>query len=198
MPHTNLADISKLLSDYEPKTVCPVGRKEAAVALLLKEGLQDTELLFIERAQRQGDPWSGQMAFPGGRRDPEDESVLATAIRETYEEINVDLSTENYIVRLDDLIAPKLSNAHGLIISCHLFQVTQPTRFNPNEEVQDLVWVQLSDLMNSESFTDSYEPPNYDGVFPGFRINESDHRVIWGLTYRIVCGFFRTLGIEGY
>lgn len=198
LPRINLAEIIRKMSSFEPKIVSPVGRNEAAVALLLSEGLHGPELLFIERAKRSGDPWSGQMAFPGGRREPADETVLMTAIRETSEEIGVDLAAENFIVQLDDLIAPKLSNAHGLIISCHLFQVARSTQFKPNEEVQDLVWLKLNDLMKSESFTDSYKPPNYDGVFPGFRINADDPRVIWGLTYRIVCNFFRTLGIAGY
>ena len=193
-----LAQINRLLSDYSPTIVDPVGRKEAAVSLILREGLTGAELLFIERAHRADDPWSGQMAFPGGRRDLEDLSVYATATRETAEEVSIHLTTLNSIGRLDDMITPKLSHAHGLVISCHVFHVARAIRCVPNDEVQDLVWLQLTDLLRPDRFNKHYQPPNYDGEFPGFHIAESDPRVIWGLTFRIVCNLFRTLGISGF
>ncbi len=193
-----MSEIRKILNATSPKVVNSTGRKEAAVALLLNEGLQGVELLFIERARRAGDPWSGQMAFPGGRREAQDADVLATAVRETSEEVGIELKAINNIGRLDDLIAPKLSHAHGLIISCHVFQLNHVIDCIPNEEVHDWVWLQLNTVLLPEHFTDSYQPPDYDGVFPGFSIGSQDPRVIWGLTYRIVCSFFRTLGITGY
>ena len=67
------------------------GTREAAVAAILRPG-DHTEALFILRASREGDPWSGQMAFPGGHKDPEDISIRHTAERETWEEIGLDLS----------------------------------------------------------------------------------------------------------
>ena len=66
---------------------------EAAVALiLLPTSDGDLEALFIKRAEVEGDPWSGQMAFPGGRRDPVDDDLLATAARATLEETGIDLA----------------------------------------------------------------------------------------------------------
>ena len=59
----------------------------AAVALVLRGPAEAPGILFIKRASRDGDPWSGQMAFPGGRYDPADESEKETAIRETEEEV---------------------------------------------------------------------------------------------------------------
>ena len=95
----HLADIRNLLRESKPELVETTNRREAAVSLLLSENFQGTELLLIERAHQDGDPWSGQMAFPGGRRELQDETVLDTAIRETAEEIGVHLDVENRISR---------------------------------------------------------------------------------------------------
>ena len=194
----HLADIRNLLRECNPVLVETTDRREAAVSLLLNDDFHGTELLLIERAHRDGDPWSGQMAFPGGRRELQDETVLDTAIRETAEEIGVHLDVNNRISRIDDLVAPRLSHAHGLIISCHVFEARRLIQFEPNEEVHDLVWVPITYLLRPENHTSEYRPPDYDGVFSGFRIGDEDNRIIWGLTYRIICEFFRTLNLADY
>lgn len=192
----NLAKIQQSIAAREPVIADPTNRDEAAVSLVLSSTLQDIELLFIERAKRDGDRWSGQMAFPGGRREPQDATVFATAVRETAEEIGIELSADQRIGRLDDLVAPKASLANGLIISCHLFEVAGTIKLKPNDEVQDAVWVKLSSLCDPDNFTSNYQPPDYEGTFPGFRLGKQDTRVIWGLTYRIVCSFFRAAGVD--
>ncbi len=193
-----IADIKKALKDSEPVIADPSGRKEAAVALLISQGRNGADLLLIERARRKGDPWSGQMAFPGGRRERQDASAVETAVRETAEEIGISLDGRSSLGRLDDLIAPKLSHAHGLIISCHVFEVERTIRLVTNDEVHDTVWVSLDNLTRPDRHTKNYQPPDYDGEFPGFQIDENDERVIWGLTFRIICSFFRTLGFSGF
>src|SRR5215216_6649740 len=67
------------------------GLRLAAVALVLREGLEGPELLVIKRSEAEHDHWSGHLALPGGRVEPEDESLLATAARETLEEVGLDL-----------------------------------------------------------------------------------------------------------
>lgn len=57
----------------------------------------DPEVLFIKRASRVGDRWTGHVALPGGKRDPEDADDRAAAIRETSEEVGLDLTTEDYL-----------------------------------------------------------------------------------------------------
>src|SRR5262245_51926666 len=75
----------------------------AAVALILVPGHTGLETLFIRRAVRVGDPWSGQVGLPGGRRDPADVDLEHTAIRETREELAVDLGLAERLGPLDDL-----------------------------------------------------------------------------------------------
>src|SRR2546427_9832779 len=63
----------------------------AAVMIILRDGPHGLEVLLGERTKREGDPWSGQVGLPGGRRRAEDPTVLATAVRETREEVGIDL-----------------------------------------------------------------------------------------------------------
>ena len=69
--------------------------RQAATALVLRPRTDDAlELLFIKRAEWAGDPWSGQVAFPGGRHEPHDPDLLTTSVRETQEETGIDLAAD--------------------------------------------------------------------------------------------------------
>ena len=61
----------------------------------MREEQGATELLIIKRAEHEGDPWSGHLALPGGRAEPQDADLLITAARETYEEVGIDLLGPN-------------------------------------------------------------------------------------------------------
>ena len=71
-----------------PPVVLEPARGFAAVAAVLDRNL---DLLLIRRAVHERDPWSGNMAFPGGRVEPEDDGPLAAALRETLEEVGLPL-----------------------------------------------------------------------------------------------------------
>lgn len=73
----------------------------------------DPEILFIKRASRSGDRWNGHVAFPGGRRDPEDENDAATSVRETEEEVGLNLESRDclYIGNLPERLVTTLDNA---------------------------------------------------------------------------------------
>src|SRR5262245_25433216 len=96
----------------------------AAVAAILRDRGGEAEVLLIRRAKKATDPWSGHMAFPGGRQDPEDLDLLHTAVRETKEEIGLDLLPDrNLVGRLDDLAAIVRGNRVGLVIAPFVFAI---------------------------------------------------------------------------
>ena len=88
--------------------------KRAAVATILREGLEGPEVLLIRRAENPRDPWSGHMAFPGGREAPEDRDLLATAVRETHEEVGLDLQRSAHLLGRLDALPAVARGAHDL------------------------------------------------------------------------------------
>jgi len=115
----------------------------AAVALIFRTGLDDTELLFIERAARSSDPWSGQMALPGGRRDASDNSPASTAERETMEEVGLDLAPARRLGALAELEGGRQTKRQ-IFVNAHAywFDGDRPD-LTLNYEVADAVWVPL-------------------------------------------------------
>lgn len=168
---------------------------QAAVALVLHqpEG-GESELLFIERVHRRGDPWSGHMAFPGGRREQGDRDLQQTAARETFEEVGVTLAEP--IGRLDhqggDTRLGSTVPAH--LVAPFVYQLPQRPQIRINHEVNATVWVPLSWILAPESWV-SYDMDRVGELlsFPAFRYRDY---TVWGLTYRILCGFFAVLGRE--
>ncbi len=192
---TSISTISERLQFNLPIIQTNPSGNEAATCMLVKERNADTEILFIERARCENDPWSGQMALPGGRREPEDRTVLETALRETQEEVGINATVDNCIGRLDDIVTPETGPGRGIVVSCHVVWVAEVKQSIANYEVSDALWVPVSFLLNPNNFVSEYKPPNYSGTFPGFRVNNTDNRVIWGLTYRFLRSFFKSCGL---
>jgi 8-oxo-dGTP pyrophosphatase MutT (NUDIX family) len=160
--------------------------QQASVAIVLREGERGSEVLLIERALREGDPWSGHMAFPGGRREPGDVSTEAAARRETLEEVGVELGGAEYLGRLDDLMGnPRVSPK--LVIAAHAYhlEVEQPFVLQPRE-VQHALWFPLAALHDESRWVDHGVPALPDIRFPGVLVGEPNRHVVWGLTYRFI------------
>jgi 8-oxo-dGTP pyrophosphatase MutT (NUDIX family) len=180
------------LGSHRPKRIDLSG-PQAAVALVLRGGARGAEVLLIERAQRAGDPWSGHMAFPGGRREPADTSTEHAARRETLEEVGVDLGGAEYLGRLDDLqgnprVSPKL------VIAAHAFHFEgNPDFVIDPAEVQQALWFPLADLHEEVRWVEHGVPELPDVRFPGVLVGEPDRHVVWGLTYRFLDHFFEIL-----
>jgi 8-oxo-dGTP pyrophosphatase MutT (NUDIX family) len=153
------------------------------VAAVLRVIDEEPELLFIKRAEHAGDPWSGHMAFPGGRMEPGDASLEVTAVRETFEELALDLTLGQMIGRLDDL-APRNPMLPPILIRPFVALVPPDVTFVPNAEVAATYWVPLSVLRHEGTQAEHVMTINGARArFPGFRV---DTHIVWGLTERIV------------
>ena len=129
--------IRSALDDYRPQLIPHhEDMKTAAVAAVVRDGAEGAEMLFIRRAENEHDPWSGQMAFPGGRQDPGDPSPLAAAIRETREELDLDLERGGVCLgRLSDVAAVSRGRPLSLVIIPFVFRIQGEPAFDPNHEV---------------------------------------------------------------
>jgi 8-oxo-dGTP pyrophosphatase MutT (NUDIX family) len=174
------------LGDFQPNLLPEAeGQTRAAVAAVLQPGEEGAEFLFIHRADDPRDPWSGHMAFPGGRVDPGDADPLAAAVRETREEVGLDLSLNaEHIGRLSDVAAIGRGRPMNMVITPFVFSIDSLPSLETNYEVETVVWVPagfLADHRNRESM--EYQRAGLSLELPCYRYQ--DH-LIWGLTLGMV------------
>ncbi len=184
--------IREQLFRYESRRADTDGRIQAAVAMVLVPAGEGPELLFIKRTERDDDPWSGQMAMPGGRRDDEeDRDLLQTAIRETREETAVELAEAEMMGVLDDL-SPSSPHLPPILVRPFVFLLPTRPAVSISDEVALHLWVPLSRLPASRSLEEI--------VIREFRITASGYRLgphfVWGMTERIVTPFLNLVSRE--
>ena len=187
-------EIRQTLATRVAQTVAPGSSGRAAVAMVLRTVPGGLEVLFIERARHPGDPWSGHMAFPGGRLEPNEHSPRLAAERETLEEVGLDLSGSELLGRLDDLHGRRAAGVPALVISAFVYHAVEIPTLRPNHEVSEAFWFPL-DALEDPSRHVSFAPPAAGELpFPGIRVGESAPHVVWGLTYRFLEVFFEAVG----
>jgi 8-oxo-dGTP pyrophosphatase MutT (NUDIX family) len=172
--------------------------RQAAVAAILRAPPDpgDAEILLVRRAERAGDPWSGHMAFPGGRREEGDASLLTTAIRETREEVGLDLEAHGALLaRLPDTPAVARGLRVGMVIAPFVFALRSAPRHRHelrlNDEIAEAIWTPLGPLARGESAcTHPYVHQGKHIDLPGLRVGE---RVVWGLTHHMLQALFAAL-----
>jgi 8-oxo-dGTP pyrophosphatase MutT (NUDIX family) len=190
----SLGRIRLALAAHAPVTVSDDALRRAAVAMVLRGGPEAPEVLFIERAERPGDPWSGHMAFPGGRIEPADPSARGAAEREAREEVGIDLAGAERLGRLDDLHGQRAAGVPRLLISAFVYHLADPPPLAPNREVRAAFWFPLTELHRAERHV-PWRLPGYEAApFPGILVGEPGRQVVWGLTYRFLEVFFRAVG----
>jgi len=160
------------------------GPRRAAVATILRDGLTTAELLFIHRADDPHDPWSGHMAFPGGRVEPHDPSPLAAAVRETREEVAVELDPSAELIgRLTAVPAMARGKPLGMAVLPFVFALERPVEMRLSPEVQAVVWVPLGFLADpANRSTLIWQLDGAKVTLPCYRFGG---HTIWGLTLRM-------------
>ena len=198
-------EVREALARHPGKQIEDRARPRAAVAVVLRESAVGPEVLLIERARHPEDPWSGHMAFPGGRVDPGDPHAQAAAERETLEEVGLSLARAELLGRLDDIEGRHAGRTLPLVISAHVFHHPAAGALRLNHEVASALWVPMERLVDP-AYHVAHPTPigDYPGIFVGDRserdpregIDESDplHHVVWGLTYRFLELFLERLG----
>ncbi len=193
MAVVGLADVRRVLEGRAPLELAE-HEKWAAVAVLLREAASGPEVFLIRRAEHPRDPWSGHMAFPGGRHDAGDLTLLQTAMRETLEEVGLDLSSEaEKIGQLDDLQAIARGKPQETVIRPFVFEVHRESPIRVEEsEVAEALWTPLLPLYRGEA--DTVRPYQWQGSQIDFPAYDVGGRLVWGLTYQMLRSFFRILG----
>lgn len=146
----SLQRIEHLLACHKPRKK-PLRRllNRAAVAMILREAHGEAEVLMIRRARHKGDPWSGHMAFPGGRMERTDQHGFDVARRETEEEIGLQLlESGRCIGRLSEIMTHFQLRRRAMVVSPYVFRLDREVEFTPNHEVSEIIWVPMAFLMN--------------------------------------------------
>lgn len=176
-------------ADRIPETDCEV---RAAVTLILRPSAIDrvaAEGLFVRRAEVPGDPWSGHVALPGGRRDPGDADLLDTARRETFEETGLRLERADHVGRLGE-IHPRSQHLPSICVTPFVAWLTTDQEVRLNHELTGHTWIPVSTLSDPGCRSTLVRGTPSNREFPAI---DYEGNVIWGLTFTIIEDFLAVL-----
>jgi 8-oxo-dGTP pyrophosphatase MutT (NUDIX family) len=173
----------RLIVNLTPGDPRPAGeaQRRAAVAVLLHDDPAGPRVLLMKRAERPGDPWSGHISLPGGRHEPFDPDLHATAIRETREELGIELAGARYLGQLTALM-PRTSGPNGIMVTPFVFLTEVAVEPTCGPEALSAFWLPL-ETAAAGTYDSTYTYPGSEMTFPSWTY---DGHVIWGLTWRIL------------
>ncbi len=190
------AFIDRLIPRLDPVDVpAHAGRAtiHAAVVLLLRGVDGSAEVLFIRRAEREGDPWSGHIAFPGGRPEARDADLLAVALREAAEEVGIDVGQGGRVLGRLPTIEPLSARLPPIDVTPFVALAPEGVHVRPDpDEVQEAFWIQLSSLRRAGP--SDVVRHVIRGEWHEWRAYPSPAGPIWGITERILTGFLARAG----
>jgi 8-oxo-dGTP pyrophosphatase MutT (NUDIX family) len=190
LAHPDVARLARHLAERSGHVLEPEGASRyAAIALVLRptnEG--EPELLMIKRAEREGDPWSGHIACPGGRMEPGDRDLEDTAIRETWEETGIDLARDGRILGTLDDISPRTPTLPPLIIRPFVAAVKPEITIVESPEVAEVFWVPLSAIRETAAWGTGLVSIRGAGEREVDVFRHGEYTV-WGLTHRALTQF---------
>jgi 8-oxo-dGTP pyrophosphatase MutT (NUDIX family) len=196
LAHPDVARLARSLAerpgvDDEPREGEPTPRR-AAVALVLRLGdAGRPALLFVRRAEYAGDPWSGHVAFPGGRQEPDDATLWTTASRETWEETGLDLVRDGRpLGRLDEL-HPRSPTLPPIVVRPYVAVTSADAPLSLSPELAAAFWMPIEHFAGPDAHTTSLvRVRGAELRVPSF-VHEG--HTIWGMTYRILEDFLARL-----
>ncbi len=171
--------VRKLVPNEPPQK----GLRFASVSVIVRDR-QSPSVLLIRRAERVGDPWSGQTAFPGGKMQGGDKSARDTAIRETVEEVGIDLAKTAEFLGYGEVTR---THTGTMDVVPSVFELKESVDVTPNGEVASFRWVELEQLL-SPAAKSTYDLTR-DGKVLGMPAYVVGDYLVWGLTYRILSTF---------
>lgn len=172
-----LTDLSQHLPDY------------AATAFIIDNDTPDAKLMLIKRVLNPQDPWSGHIALPGGRKDPNDLDAIAVAIRETNEEVGLNLKHDQFVGRLSDIQARKRGSLLSFYVRPLVFISSHDGFLANTNEVDVVMSVPLKMMLDPNNKTEIAPYSERPEVrLPAIRLPSGD--ILWGLTYMILQDFF--------
>lgn len=178
------------MSDEHATLNEPTSRRGAAVAVVLSRVTHDAsdgDLLLVRRATYPGDPWSGHIALPGGRHEPDDATLEDTARRETLEETGIDLRAARCIGSLPEIV-PNFIRRPALVIRPFVFAYHGDRRVMLSPELAEAWWHPVESLRRAEAWeTLDVHAGGAARAVRGYRLHG---HVIWGITERILAELF--------
>ena len=186
----DIDQIRQKLAEHKPETL-ELEARRAAVALLLRGAGTAVEMLMLRRAEHAGDPWSGDLGFPGGKIEFDDPSARSAAERETEEEIGIRLNDRSFLGQLDEISGAYLP----VNVACFIYHLEDPAHLDLNHEVTNTWWIPLTRFLDPKRHRNvTFTYRNKHRARPVIDLVEPEFPFLWGITYRLVDQFFSLVG----
>ena len=154
----------------------------------------EEKILFIKRPENPNDPYSGHVAFPGGKKKKDDENLLFTAIREANEEVGIDLKNDARIIGELDQLKPLNPDGPRYIVTPFLAVLEKENEIIVNDEVEEYLWIPLAHFLNEDNMRVRLKERS--GRIIEDYVYEYEKYIIWGMTGRIINSFVNDIRFE--
>ena len=193
MERLALPHVERRIGAYRPTRIPDLlAKRRAAVATILRFEREAPDVLLIKRARREGDRWSGHVAFPGGRQEEQDDDLHHTAVRETHEEVGLDLSAHGRLLgRLDDVMAIAKGKVLPMAITPFVYLQTEPSELVLNHEAEDSFWLPLDEVWSGK--LSGKLPYEMGPLTLQLSCWSYEGFTVWGLTHTMLSRFLQIL-----